>query len=175
MPHADGTLTVEEYLARKKRATLGKAAEQSVKSCLEKKVAELGAAFDWERNPDTRSAGAKGQVLQVRTGDFYAYYRGGTVSIEVKETEKLVLMKSAFKPGQIGRGVKRAMAGVICPVLIHFKTPGVWMAVPIDYFFNNPMPRGGWDLLNHPSMPKFKSCAQALDWSMSRLLNSPQQ
>lgn len=175
MPHADGTPTVEEYLARKRRANLGKSAETAVKNALERLVEKHGTKFDWERNPDTRSVGAQGQILQVRTGDFYAYCGGATASIEVKETTELKLKGAAFKKGQIARGYKRELAGCVCPVVIHFSTADVWMAVPIGYFFNNPVPRGGWDLLNHPNMPKFKTAGEALDWSLTKLLNSLQQ
>lgn len=153
---------------RRKRAQQGKSAEQQVKDYLKAKAEELGAGFDYERNPDARSAGGK---FQVRTGDFYAYYKapgfrhGRCANIEVKETKIASRLPAGnFSRDSIGRCYKRALAGVVTVILVHHSTTGRWVLLPIKHLFDNVQPSwptDGW--------PSFDSCAAALDSGLADL------
>ena len=153
---------------RRKRAQQGKSAEQQVKDYLKAKAEQLGAGFDYERNPDARSAGGR---FQVRTGDFYAYYKpagwkfGRTANIEVKETKIPTRLPAGnFSRDSIARCRKRELAGVITVILIHHSTTDRWVVMPIRHFFENVQaswPTDGW--------PSFDSCEAALDSALESL------
>lgn len=153
---------------RRKKAQQGKSAEQQVKDYLKAKAEQLGVGFDYERNPDARSAGGK---FQVRTGDFYAYYKpdgwkhGRCANIEVKETKIAARLPGAnFSRDSIARCYKRWKAGVVTVVLIHHSTTGQWVVMPISHFFENvtpSWPTAGW--------PSFDSCEAALDSGLADL------
>ena len=154
--------------ARRKRAQQGKSAEQQVKDYLKAKGERLGAGFDAERTLDARSAGGR---FQVRTGDFYAYYKpqgwkfGRTANIEVKETQNLTRLPAAnFSRDSIARCYKRSLAGVITVILIHHSKAEKWVTVPIRHFFENVQPSwptAGW--------PTFDTCEEALDSALEDL------
>lgn len=148
--------------ARKKKAQQGKSAEKQVKDYLLRCQTRLGAGFDYERNPDARSAGG---AFQVRTGDFYAYYKkpgfkhGVCINIEVKETiVPARLPGKNFSRDAIARCYKRSLAGVLTIILVHHSTTGRWVLMPIKHLFETVAP--SWTTADFPS---FDSCEEALD------------
>lgn len=161
-PSSDAT-AFTDYKKRKERANRGKSAEESIKDACEKLVEHWGLAFDWERNPDSRSAGSRKFV--ARTGDFYMYFKGRCAGIEVKESAQQKLPKQNFDRGQIARGFKRSIAGVVSPVIVHMTLHNAWYVVPIQFFFDN---LGPWDV---KSFPSFSSASEALDFALAPLFN----
>lgn len=151
---------------RKARGSQGKKAEDQVKDYF--KSLEHLSGFDWERNPDARAAGGR---FQVRTGDFYAYYKpagqvfGRCVNIEVKETKIASRLPAGnFSRDSIARCYKRSLAGVLTLILIHHSTTGRWVVVPISVFFNNVAP--SWPTESYPS---YNSAKEALDTHLAVL------
>lgn len=163
MAQSDAT-AFTDWKKRRALASRGKAAEDQVADWCKDKQSRMPLGFDWERNPDSRAAGSRKFV--VRTGDFYMYCNSLCACVEVKETSKSSLPKANFDAGQIARGYKRQMAGVLSPVLVHFTDTDRWVVAPVDHFFNN---KGPWSLAGFPS---FSSAYEALDFALQPLFNT---
>jgi hypothetical protein len=103
-----GELTLAERQAKKKRATQGKPAENTVLGYLTK-LRNSKPSFDFDRMPDSRAAGG---IMAVQVADFTAVYKGQAYAVEVKSTKHdYRLSLSAFS--QYPRMLRRALAGAI--------------------------------------------------------------
>ena len=122
---------------RKKLGSRGKAAESVVEAEL-RRHKEKYSWFDYDRLPDSRSAG---RIMPARVSDFTLFINGTAVSLEVKEKKKGSRLTKKDFP-QLPRMVRRAQAGCPGAVLVHFLELESWAVVDVHHF---------WEKKNQPS------------------------
>lgn len=130
-----------------KNAAKGKAAEDVVQDIL--KQFATSQTFDFERNYDARSA--QGLSYARRCGDFTWYTEKSHGVIEVKETSSLnSLPYKNFEPHQVGKMVRRNLAGGSAYVVIYHTKTDLWRYVPIGFFRERPDTAASWNLSEFP-------------------------
>lgn len=131
-------------------ANRGKASEDVFKKWAK---AKSDSTFDFAfyRYPDAHAGS-----LVSAPADFMIMHKGLMSLIEIKEiNHEFRLPVKNFRPDQVARMRKFALAGAGGLVLIYFKPVGKWRAVPVDYFLN---PEGAswnlwdFDLLDFPAV-----------------------
>lgn len=137
-------LTLAERQAKKKRATQGKPAENTVLGYLTK-LKNTTPTFDFDRMPDSRSAGG---LIASQVADFTAVYRGKAYAIEVKSTKHDHRLSLSTFP-QYPRMLRRAMAGAICLLVVHHSTTKLWRIINI---LDLPSDVRSFDLSGYPTL-----------------------
>jgi len=119
--------TFTEAKARRSKGLRGKRAENLVEKAL-KELKEASAHFDYDRLPDTRSAG---RIMPAQVADFTMLYHGKAFCLEVKEVKKgkRLNIKSAFR--QYPRMLRRSMAGATGLLLIFSVEEDSWFILDV--------------------------------------------
>lgn len=147
----------EEQKRKKALGQRGKAAERAVKDVLGIYVALRGPRFTWDRPVDSREAGG---AVKAVTGDYNLIFAGRLVTLEVKETEVAgKLPRKNLDGGQLGRLMRRALAGVPVWVIVHHKGTNVWKVQRVEWLFERR--EGAWST---DSWVGFGTAKAALDW-----------
>ena len=141
-----------EHKARKRKGSQGKSSETAVHSALVKFKAG-NPCFDFDRNYDTRSAGA---LLPAGVSDYTLFCRGNSYALAVKEISKGTRLPK-FK--QLPRLNRRTYAGVFCLVLVHFVEVDAWYLKGVDWFLVRPA--ASWDFKDE-TKDKFATAEAAL-------------
>lgn len=131
----------------KKISARGKKAEDTVHEILKDMCKNAG--LDVERNYDARSA--QGLSYARRCGDFswYTFSKHGV--IEVKETGAIATLPyKNFEPHQVGKMVRRKMAGGSAYVVVYHTKTDLWRYIPIDFFRERPDTAASWNLSEFP-------------------------
>lgn len=111
---------------RKAAGQRGKDAESDIRTFL-KKLSAAHAHFDFQREPDARTAGGR---IGKRTGDFTFYLPGMHGVVEVKELKhEYRLPRDRFikdKNDSLARLHRRRLAGGYIIVLVYHTEIGLW-------------------------------------------------
>lgn len=132
----------ESFLDSKKRAKQGqrgKSAEAQVEAALQALKSNFNW-FDFDRLPDTRSAG---RIMPARVSDFTMFAGGQSFSLEIKELTKGTRLGKADFP-QLPRMARRAMAGVHSLLLVHLRELQLWVMIATVAMDANAK---SWDIL----------------------------
>lgn len=124
------------HKTRKKKGSQGKASETQVQGALTKFKAAY-SFFDFDRLPDTRSAGT---LMPAQVCDCTVFCRGQAYSLEVKEISKGFRLPKFV---QMPRMLRREKVGVPGIVLVHFLEKNVWVAKGLNWFDTGD---ASWDL-----------------------------
>jgi len=119
----------------------GKYAEDAVRKWLKaKEEAELH--FTFNRIMDAKSAMGR---FGSQPGDFQAFAPKRNWLIEIKSSEHAYrIPHGSFGIDQVGRMVKRQLAGTECFVLFYSKTTKLWRTMDLEFFRQRE--GGSWDL-----------------------------
>ena len=125
------------HKTRKKKGSQGKASETQVQDALTKFKAAY-PFFDFDRLPDTRSAGT---LMPSQVSDYTVFCRGQAYSLEVKEISKGFRLPKFV---QLPRMLRREKSGAHGVVLVHFIEHSIWVIKDIAWFA--PRLAASWDL-----------------------------
>lgn len=135
--------------ARKKKGSQGKSAEDVVHKALNELRAEH-LAFDFERLPDSRSAG---RPMPATVADFVGCCNGRGFALEVKSTTHPFRLKYGDF-SQFQRLRRRIQAGALCLVVVHHSTLGQWRIVDVSTLPF--IAKGSFDLSEYPLVDRPK-------------------
>lgn len=159
-------MSFSEMAARKAKAEQGKTAEAKVGKLLgdiDSRVVD----FDWHRGYDARAAGGKFQRV---AGDFSFYSPQGHGIFEVKEVAlPHRLPYGNFELSQVGKAVKRELAGGLVRVLFYSSVLDTWRILPISLFQHRDKSVGSWFLEDQWQYPNLQAALQTLPYFLPLL------